>query len=690
MSVNLTDLAFLTCAGAYAVLAISLRPGATSGGVRRVFLRLAALGTVAWTAIVWLTYRKVTADSLVLVVLPGMLSCLWLTQLGSLARWQHLPQWLSRGLVVTGASVLVLGGLYLAAAEQQQQQAVRAVTLVSLLLSVLGIVAIEQLYRNSAEQAMPAVRWLSLGIGGILVTELVAQSEKLLTGETSAALWPIRSCLLALAAMAIMRGASRVPNWEFGMTVSRSAGLHIGSFLLIGGYLLLMSVCGYLMLTHAGGWHPLARLAFTLLAALLLAASLFSGRALQWFKVWITTHFYAQRYDYRAEWLRFSRTLSGDGSGLNGPQRALSAIAQIVESPAAVLWRRDQFGQRFECTARWPENDQELASVAVEEALPRYLARTAWLVDLAELRDHPGMYGDLQVPDAMRALPTNALIVPLLHAEQLYGWVALERSPALGHLDFEDRDLLKVAGRQVAAHLAQFDSDARLAEAHQFETYNRTTAFVMHDLKNIAAQLQLISQNAGRHRQNPEFVDDSLNTVASAASRMMKLISQLASGSAAGATQIVELAQCAERAALRCGGGTPVPVVAVTQRGAVLADMERLTGIIEHAIRNAQDATPASGEVRIEVDARSERPTLSVVDTGAGMDAAFIRDRLFRPFDTTKGSKGMGIGAFQIRDFLRSLGGEVEVASQPGKGTRFVMLFPPPPVAGRDQSKDLG
>ena len=58
-----------------------------------------------------------------------------------------------------------------------------------------------------------------------------------------------------------------------------------------------------------------------------------------------------------------------------------------------------------------------------------------------------------------------------------------------------------------------------------------------------------------------------------------------------------------------------------------------------------------------------------VSDTGEGMDEAFIRDHLFRPFDSTKGTQGMGIGAYQMRETIRSMGGHVEVNSEPKSGT---------------------
>jgi signal transduction histidine kinase len=58
------------------------------------------------------------------------------------------------------------------------------------------------------------------------------------------------------------------------------------------------------------------------------------------------------------------------------------------------------------------------------------------------------------------------------------------------------------------------------------------------------------------------------------------------------------------------------------------------------------------------------------------MEPEFVRDRLFRPFDSTKGAKGMGIGAYQAREYVRVLGGDVEVQSSPGCGTSFSISLP--------------
>jgi putative PEP-CTERM system histidine kinase len=339
------------------------------------------------------------------------------------------------------------------------------------------------------------------------------------------------------------------------------------------------------------------------------------------------------------------------------------------------LWWRSENGMSYQCSGSHGSTMRKRADVEADDPLPTYLGRTAWLIDCNELLTQPQRYDNVSLTPDRYGADANGLIVPLLHIDQLYGWLVLERPQGLGQLSFEDRDLLKTAGRQIAAYLAQSDADARLAESRQFDAYNRMTAFVMHDLKNIAAQLRLISQNAERHKRNPEFVDDAMRTISGSAARMTKLIAQLTTGET-GTMRTVDLADLVERAAIRRSSSQPVPQVLVNERPTVFADAERLAAVIEHAISNAQEATPPTGEVRIEVTRTGDRPTISIVDTGCGMDESFVRERLFRPFDTTKGAKGMGIGAFQIREYLRSLGGGVQVDSVPNAGTRFILIFP--------------
>jgi signal transduction histidine kinase len=139
----------------------------------------------------------------------------------------------------------------------------------------------------------------------------------------------------------------------------------------------------------------------------------------------------------------------------------------------------------------------------------------------------------------------------------------------------------------------------------------------------------------------------------------------------------VNLVVLIEEAVRNCSGNQPVPEYQDDlQQLTLLADRDRLTSVIENIIKNAQDATPKDGYVNIHLSKKGDAATITVEDNGCGMDAAFIRDRLYRPFDTTKGDTGMGVGAYDSREYIRALGGDIGVTSAPGKGTVFRISLP--------------
>jgi len=672
-------ISFLSCALAYATVAIMLRPGRAAGGAPRMRLRVACLVTAAW-ALTGLWFAGQGLPRMGFGLLSSvLLLAVWLWQLEPLGRWLHQPEWFLRLLRWFGLGITVFSALAMASpADWHAVEAFgRWIPLCGLTLAALGLFALEQAYRNAPEAASAAMRWFCLGIGGLFVVELVGLAQVLLVGKIPNELWTARGAIYAACALAIARGALHMPKWSFGISISRHVVFYTTSFTAIGAYLVVLSFVGWLLLRE-NSWGPTVQLLFALLGGLMLVALLFSGSMLRRWRVYISTHFYAHRYDYRREWLRFIRTLSEAGGEFTVAQKCIRAVSQIVESPRGVLWRRNDLGTGFEFgDSHGLERIPCLGAVVSEsDALPVYLERTGWLIDLVELQRNPALYDGLSIDAAHYGVPTNGLIVPLMHMERLYGWLLLDRPPEMSKLTFEDRDLLKTAGRQIAAYLSQHDADVRLAAASQFETYNQMTAFMMHDLKNLAAQLQLVSQNATQHRHNPEFIDDAMQTVGASAARMTRLINQLKGAPDSGTMNTAELADIAQRAAKRCDSRAPVPRVTAIERPTIFADVERLGSVIEHGIRNAQDATPPAGEVRIEVDRVDDHPVVRIIDTGCGMDQAFVRDRLFRPFDTTKGTKGMGIGAFQMREYIRSLGGSVDVQSVPGKGTCITMHFP--------------
>src|SRR5213079_3087501 len=142
----------------------------------------------------------------------------------------------------------------------------------------------------------------------------------------------------------------------------------------------------------------------------------------------------------------------------------------------------------------------------------------------------PSQYPDLELPAWLAALTLPWLIVPLVTGTELVGFVVLGAPRARIDVNWEVRDLLKTASRQAAGYLAQLRASEALLEARKFESFNRMTAFVVHDLKNLVAQLSLMLRNAERHRDNPEFQRDMLSTVEHVVGRMNALMLQLRTG----------------------------------------------------------------------------------------------------------------------------------------------------------------
>jgi putative PEP-CTERM system histidine kinase len=217
----------------------------------------------------------------------------------------------------------------------------------------------------------------------------------------------------------------------------------------------------------------------------------------------------------------------------------------------------------------------------------------------------------------------------------------------------------------------------QLAETRQFEAYNKLSAFVMHDLKNLLSQQALLVDNAKKHQHRPEFVADVIRTVDYGVQRMRRLLRQLERDSSGAQEQRVELNALVQETVAVCAKGAGVTPSFTGHRPIfVHAQPDRLASVIGHVIANAQQATGAGDRIEVSVGERDARALIEVRDSGAGMSEEFIRRRLFKPFDTTKGNSGMGIGVYQAREVVRSLGGDMAVKSSVGAGTTVSIFLP--------------
>ncbi|MDH5515828.1 MAG: PEP-CTERM system histidine kinase PrsK, partial [Gammaproteobacteria bacterium] len=451
---------------------------------------------------------------------------------------------------------------------------------------------------------------------------------------------------------------------------------HTTALLGTGLYLLAMGVGGYYIKTRGGEWGTIIQVIFLSGAGLVLMVMLFSGKVRASLRVLINKHFFHYKYDYRDEWLRFIQTLSSGQPDDRLRERAIHSIAEIIDSPGGILWMREL--NRFVPVANWQMEAAGEDTVEVDHPLIKFMSAREWLVDLDEFERDPELYNNLELPEWLEDMPRAWLIVPLIVHDHLLGFIVLARSPAQHHFNWEDSDLVKTAGRQVAVHLAQLEASRALAEAKQFEACNRLTSYVMHDLKNLIAQLSLVVSNAAKHKGNPQFMEDAITTVDNSVQKMNKLLEHLRSDTMqVQETTSLDVCSMLQDVVKTMSNNQPVPSLDCQVVGIhIHADRERCGAIIGHLIRNAQDATPADGKVIVRLFKREDRAIIEVQDTGSGMDETFIKERLFRPFDSTKGKAGMGIGVYEARDYIHKHGGDLEVISRVDEGSTFRIRLP--------------
>jgi len=543
-----------------------------------------------------------------------------------------------------------------------------------LALAVIGMVLVEQLYRNVRPQQRWGIKFLCLGLGGMFACDFYLYSDTLLFRHVNDDIWAARGVVNAIIVPLLAVATARNPRWSLDISVSRRILFHSTAMLGAAVYLLGMAAAGYYVRYVGGTWGGVLQVTFLFGAVLLLFVMIFSGTLRARLKVFLSKNFFNYHYDYREEWLRFTRTLSEGEPGIQLRERSIQAIAELVDSPGGILWLSQDTGE-LEQVAHW-NMPAEKWTEQLDSSLCQFLEKRQWVIHLDNYDLQPELYEGLDLPEWLRAVPRAWLVVPLMLHERLLGFVVLAKSKSNIALDWEVNDLLKTAGMQAASYLAQLEAATALLVARQFESFNRMSAFVVHDLKNLIAQLSLLLSNAGKHRDNPEFQDDMVQTIANAVDKMTRLLSQLRGGYSLEPPAPVKVHDVVRQAvAARCGLKPAPRFESSAGSLSVIAHSARLERVIGHLIQNAVEATPSDGQVTVQLSRQSDLAVIEISDTGCGMSEQFMRSRLYKPFESTK-LTGMGIGTYETQQYVRELGGRIDVQTRESQGTTFRVMLP--------------
>ncbi len=534
-------------------------------------------------------------------------------------------------------------------------------------LALAGLSALVALLRRLDEEGFWKLKYLLAAVGAVLLVHLAAAARALgaLAGGADG-LEAGRMLVTVLAAPLVLVALGRLDEAALAPLPGRT---------MAAGALLAAAVTVY---GAAVGWlayeiheafpnaGPGLALAGGTAAVLALALALASGqvRALLDRLVGRLT---GERFDYEREWLRFIDTVGACEAEEGLPLRVIRAVAEAVDATGGALWVRTE-DDRFELLAI--RNIDRPARATVEApGLAAVLAAADGPIELDRLA---ALVAGGPWPDWLPRPRRGWLVLPLPHRGQLSGFMVLAEPRAGRRLSPQERRLLRILAREAASYLAEELATRALAEARQFAAFSRKLAFLTHDLKNVAAELQLAAANARRHLDDPTFRADLVASLDEAVERLYELLARLRSERPAepeGVDLVRLLAEArGSRPHRRPAFRSPLASLPVR------VEEERLLAALRDLIDNAFEATGEKGPVELLLRREGRAAIVEVRDGGPGLPA-MLDVGAARPFVTTKPT-GLGLGLAAARETVASLGGRLEIESRPGRGTTARIVLP--------------
>lgn len=549
-----------------------------------------------------------------------------------------------------------------------------AVRALSLGMLILSLTSLEATLVNSVHGQRWRIKFTILGAFTVLAAQVFTVSLGLLYRSADLSLTPAKQTGFILG-VAFLFYSTVFRGGEAPVTVSRRLARSSVVLFGAGAYLLFLGALGVVMSMTQFAGNKALLLALGLVAGVCVLTLLLSEEVRRRVNRVLQNYFYKEKYDYRVQWLSFTRRLSRAQARDGLYDAVLLGFCETFGMGGAVLYLKDQDSGRMSAAGMW-EVERTPPPIEDWKGLERLFRAGAAAVDVREPR--------AGVDEASRAFfeaTRAAFAVPFMREDTLDGLILLARPiDASERYNQEDFDLMEAMATHAHSAMLNHRLADQLAKARDMEVMGKVSAFIVHDLKNLVYTLSLIVDNAKRHIQNPEFQRDMLKGLENTVSKMHVLISQLR--------------QLPSRANLNLEPSgllslardtfkhSPAPGLSFRGDDATaLVDRTQMQKVILNLALNAREASGERDEVILETGVEEQGPFFRVTDTGCGMSEAFIRENLFQPFRTTK-AKGMGIGLYQCKQIVDAHGGSIDVESFEGRGSVFTVRLPSPAASG--------
>jgi putative PEP-CTERM system histidine kinase len=553
----------------------------------------------------------------------------------------------------------------------------RVLNILCLVAALIILNNFEKTFRSAVGIMRWRIKFVVLGLAVIFAGRFYTLSQGVLFSRYDLRLIEIETGALLIGCAMMTIGYLRRGLAEIDVYPSQTFLQGTVTALLAGAYLLVIGLLAQLI-ALAGGTGSFKAHAFLLLLATAgLAVLLFSERLRQKIRHFVSRHFKRPQHDFRKVWLGFTERMSG----LLDRDAVCTAAAKLISETFNVLsvtiWRVDEQKETLAFVASTALSTNNNLELSLLSAVPTEPRKVSLPFDLEESKEQ-WAENLRKVSAAQFRKGGNRICLPLTAGDRWLGCAILaDRVNGLPYT-IEELDLLKCIGDQVAASLLNLRLTDELMLAKELEAFQTMSAFFVHDLKNASSSLSLTLQNLPLYFDNPEFRQDALQGIANTVRRINLYIGRLGALRNKLELKPVEsdLNQLVTETLENLNGMPGVELVKEFKPlPKVVVDREQLQNVVTNLLLNAREAVGTQGQIRVETSQCEGRALLSVADNGCGMSPNFLRDSLFRPFQTTK-KKGLGIGMFQSKMIVEAHRGTIQVESQPGKGTKFGVFLP--------------
>jgi putative PEP-CTERM system histidine kinase len=449
--------------------------------------------------------------------------------------------------------------------------------------------------------------------------------------------------------------------------------------ILIGGYLILIGLVAKLIQSYGANLSVFLSMLAAFLVIVVLSALVVSSSVKERVKRFVDSTVYKGKVDYRAEWTRFSENIAS----LLDLDEILKEVAGVVSSnlrigDIVILLS----GEKGDLSLAYPKESSLELAIRREEDFLDWIFRYGEPIGIKDIELNKSLSEEERIFLKQAGELKLELCVPMIAKRNLVGLLLLGQKK--GNQPFSEEDFSFLGGVAHQASIAVLNAklSQELILSREMESFNKLSSFILHDLKNFISMLSLLLQNAEERLKNPDFQKSVLITISDTVERMKNLITKLSTPSAGIkldlkncdlnkiVQNILDKMKVTNFSRIKTSldfGSLPL----------VRCDQTQIEKVFQNLVLNALEAMPEGGilSINTESDKESSLVRLKISDTGSGMSKDFIRNSLFKPFQTTK-KKGLGIGLIQCKEIVEMHKGRISVESEEGKGATFTLELP--------------